>query len=290
LIATRLRYRSVRAVILNSAGAPELAEIAEPEGPDVLHVLACGLCGSDVEKLGRAREGTVLGHEVVAEADGKRVALVHHQPCGECERCLAGHESTCEKFGAATIQPGGFAERVAALGGWVDVPDDVDDALGSYAEPLACVLRGAERVPRGEVLVLGGGFVGRLLEAVLRQRGDTVYVRDTDPARSGPEPPGRVGALVVCAPRAGRDAVEAVEPGGSILVFADAGELDSAEIYRREITVAGSRSATRRHLKEAVVLLPRLDLPEPLVLPLERFDEGLAAYRSREALKVVFRP
>ena len=126
-------------------------------------VLACGLCGSDVEKIGSAPEGTVLGHEVVAEADGKRVALVHHQPCGACERCRAGHESTCAEFGAATIQPGGFAERVAALGGWVELPDDVDDVLGSYAEPLACVLRGAERVPPGEVLVLGGGFVGATL-------------------------------------------------------------------------------------------------------------------------------
>ena len=54
--------------------------------------------------------------------------------------------------------------------------------------------------------------------------------------------------------------------------------------------MTGSRSATRRHMEEAVALLPELDLPEPLVLPLERFDEGLAAYRNREALKVVFRP
>ena len=281
----------MRAVVLNSEGAPEQVEIAEPEGPDVLSVLACGLCGSDVEKIGRAGEGTVLGHEVIAEADGKRVALVHHQPCGECERCLGGHESTCVEFGAPTIQPGGFAERVVALGGWVDLPDDVDDAIGSYAEPLACVLRGADRVPPGEVLVLGGGFVGRLFQAVLGRRGDTVYVRDTDPARSGPEPPGPVGTAVVCAPRAaGSDALEAVEPGGSILVFAEAGELDTREIYRREITVTGSRSATRAHMEEAVALLSALALPEPLVLPLERFDEGLAAYRNREALKVVFRP
>ena len=246
----------MRAVVLNSAGAPEQAEIAEPDGPDVLRVLACGLCGSDVEKIGRAAEGKVLGHEVVAEADGKRVALVHHQPCGECERCLGGHDSTCVEFGSPTIQPGGFAERV----------------------------------PEGEVLVLGGGFVGRLVEAVLAKRGDTVYVHDSDPARSGPEPPGPVGTAVVCAPRAGSDALERVEPGGSILVFAEAGELDTREIYRREIAVTGSRSATRRHTEEAVALLRELDLPEPLVLPLERFDEGLAAYRSREALKVVFRP
>ena len=277
-------------MVLNSAGLPEVGELAEPEGSYVLRVLACGLCGSDVEKIGRAPQRTVLGHEVVAEADGKRVALVHHEPCGECERCRAGHESTCAEFAAATIEPGGFAERVSASGGWVELPDEVDEVLGSYAEPLACVLRGAERVPAGKVLVLGGGFVGRLFAAVLRRRGDTVYVRDQDPERSGPEPPGPVASVVVCAPGAGGEALAAVEPGGTALVFAEAGELDSAEIYRRELTITGSRSATRGHMEEAVALLPELDLPEALVLPLERFDEGLAAYRRREALKVVFRP
>ena len=280
----------MRAVVLNSSGYPEQAELAEPVGPDVLRVLACGLCGSDVEKIGGAPEGTVLGHEVVAEADGKRVALVHHQACGKCERCRAGHESTCAEFGAATIQPGGFAERVTAVGGWVELPDEVDDVLGSYVEPLACVLRGAERVPPGEVLVLGGGFVGQLFTADLRRRANTVYVRDPDPARNGPEPSEAVASVVVCARGAGTDALSAVEPGGSVLLFADAGALDSGEIYRREIAVTGSRSATHRHMEEAVGLLRELDLPHPLVLPLDRFDEGLAAYRKREALKVVFLP
>jgi hypothetical protein len=132
--------------------------------------------------------------------------------------------------------------------------------------------------------------VGQLFAAVLRRRGNHVYVRDRDPARSGAEPPGPVASVVVCAPGAGPDALAAVESGGFVLVFAEAGELDAAELYRREITVTGSRSATRGHMEEAVALLPELDLPDALVLPLERFDEGLAAYRNREAVKVVFRP
>jgi hypothetical protein len=40
----------------------------------------------------------------------------------------------------------------------------------------------------------------------------------------------------------------------------------------------------------AVQLLPDLDLPAPTVLPLERFDDGLALFRNGEALKVVFEP
>ena len=37
-------------------------------------------------------------------------------------------------------------------------------------------------------------------------------------------------------------------------------------------------------------LLHDLDVPEPVVLPLERFAEGLELFRRRDALKVVFTP
>ena len=43
-------------------------------------------------------------------------------------------------------------------------------------------------------------------------------------------------------------------------------------------------------MEEAATLLPELDVPDPTVLPLARFDEGLELYRSGEALKVVFTP
>jgi L-iditol 2-dehydrogenase len=281
----------VRAVVLDDAGQPALAEIGEPAGSgDLMAVQACGLCGSDVEKLGAAPAGTVLGHEVVARADdGRRLALVHHRPCGRCARCRAGHESTCEQFAASTIVPGGFAERVRAVDG-VGLPDVVDDVTGTFAEPLACVLRGAERVPRGRVLVVGHGFVGRLFAAVLRRRGDEVFVRDVDPDRDGAAPDGPVDAAVVCARGGAADALSALEPGGTLLVFASGGSLDMDVVYRSEVHVVGSRSATPAHLRQAVELLPALDPIETEVLPLERFAEGLERYRSGRALKVVFAP
>jgi L-iditol 2-dehydrogenase len=278
----------VRAVVLDADGAPQLAEIEAPDGS--VPVLACGLCGSDVEKLGsRSYAGAVLGHEVVVRDGERRLALVHHRPCGECARCRAGHESTCEQFGDATIVPGGFADRVRPSDG-VEIPDSLDDAYATMIEPLACVLRGASRVPRGRVLVVGNGFVGRLFRGVLERRGDDVFVVDADPTRVGRSPDGPVDAVVICARGAGAAALAAVEAGGFVLAFADAGPLDANEIYRRELTVVGSRSATPETMREAARLLPLLAVPEPTVLPLERFAEGLELFTSRRALKVVFRP
>jgi len=279
----------VRAVVVGAEGDAAVAEIPEPEGPGALvRMVACGLCGSDVEKLAPAHAGTVLGHEVVAELDGgRRVALVHHASCGECERCLAGHESTCERFAEPTIRPGGLAERLRA-DSWVELPADWPAWRGTFVEPLACVLRGASRLPRGRVLIVGNGFVGQLFGAVLARRGDDVFSVDSDPRRSGRAPDGPVDAAVLCGPGGTDTAIDAVAPGGTVLAFADAGSIPLADVYRRELTVVGARSAAPPYMPEAVALLHDLDVPEPAVLPLERFAEGLELYRRRDATKVVF--
>jgi len=281
----------MRAVVVGTDGEPALADVPEPDGPgETVRVVACGLCGSDVEKLHPSHAGAVLGHEVVAELDdGRRVALVHHASCGECERCLAGHESTCERFAAPTITPGGFAERVRAQA-WVDVPAEWPDWKGTMVEPLACVLRGARRLPTGRVLIVGNGFVGRLFGAVLERRGDEVFAVDLDLRRSGRVPDGPVDAAVLCGAGGVETALEAVAPGGTVVVFADAGQIPAAEVYRRELTVVGTRSASPPAMAEAVALLHDLPVPEPTILPLARFAEGLELYRRRDALKVVFTP
>ena len=84
----------MRAIVLDAQGKPELRDVPEPDGAGLLvRVRACGLCGSDVEKLGRAPAGTVLGHEIAGELEnGDRVTVVSHVPCGTCERCLGGHQ------------------------------------------------------------------------------------------------------------------------------------------------------------------------------------------------------
>lgn len=291
----------MRAVVLDADGQPALGELPEPRGPgELVRVRACGLCGTDVQKIGRQPAGTVLGHEVVGElADGRRVALVHHLPCGECDRCRAGHESTCGQFRRATIEPGGFAE-VARARDWIEIPTPVDDVVGTFAEPLACVLRGAELVPRGRVLVVGCGFVGLLWVQVLARRGDEVIVADPLGERvklaqslGARRQNGPVAAAVLCAHAGVDEALAALEPGGTLLVFAadfDPLPIDLERVLRGELRIVGSCSATPRHMLAAVNLLPTLESPPTVVLPLERFEEGLDLYRRHEAVKVVFTP
>jgi L-iditol 2-dehydrogenase len=291
----------MRAVVLDGAGQPALADAPEPDGAgELVSVRACGLCGTDVQKLGRAAAGTVLGHEVVAEdSAGRRVALVHHLPCGECARCLSGHETTCERFPEPTIVPGGFAERTRAAAA-LPLPDSVDDATGTFAEPLACVLRALERVPRGRVLVVGCGFAGLLFVQALVRRGDDALAADPLASRLdlalgyGAEPAdGPVDAAVLCAHAGLNEAVSALEPGGTLLLFSWLAEplpLDFERVLRRELTVVGSCSATPAAMREAIAVLPDLDPIRTVTLPLERFAEGLELYRSHEAVKVVFTP
>jgi L-iditol 2-dehydrogenase len=289
----------MRAVVLDESGLPELADLPEPHGAGLLvKVHACGLCGSDVEKLGRAPAGTVLGHEVAGELEnGDRVTVVHHVPCGTCERCRAGHQSTCGEFRANRIDPGGFAELLRASH-CVPLPESLGDLDGVWVEPLACILRAADRVPRGRTLVVGAGAIGLLWTQVLLRRGNEVVVLEPRRdrleralalgAHNDDDP---VGAAVLTAHGGINDALLRLEPGGTLVLFAASdGETPTAldAIYRKELSVVGSRSATPGYFRDAIDLLPRLALPPTTTLPLDRFIEGVELYRRGDALKVVF--
>jgi threonine dehydrogenase-like Zn-dependent dehydrogenase len=292
----------VRAVVLDEDGLPELADLPDPAGPGLLvRVLGCGLCGTDVDKLGRAAAGSVLGHEVAGVLEnGARVTVMHRVPCGTCERCLAGHQSTCGEFRELRIAPGGFAEQLRATH-CVPLPDTLEELDGVWVEPLACVLRAADSVPRGRVLVVGCGAVGQLWIQVLRRRGDDVVALELREDRRAQahllgaelDDDDPVDAAVVTAHGGMNEALHRLEPGGTLLVFA-APEQDVPvaldAVYRKELHVVGSRSASPAYFRAAVDLLPTLVLPQVTTMPLERFLEGVELYRTGDALKVVFTP
>ena len=138
-----------------------------------------------------------------------------------------------------------------------------------WVEPLACVLRAAELVPRGRVLVVGCGAIGRLWIQVLVRRGDSVVGdrparRPAGGERASSAPScddDPVDAAVLTAPAGVNDALARLEPGGTLLVFAaPAGAVPTSldAVYRKELRVVGSRSATPASLPAAIELLPSL--------------------------------
>jgi threonine dehydrogenase-like Zn-dependent dehydrogenase len=197
------------------------------------------------------------------------------------------------------ISPGGFAERLRASH-YVPLPDSFGELDGIWVEPLACVLRAAELIPRGRVLVVGCGAIGRLWVQVLSSRGDAVVAIDPRPDRLatardlGAEvDDAPVAAAVLTAPAGLDEALGRLEPGGTLLVFAaPEGRVPTSldTVYRNELEVVGSRSATPAHFRLAIDVLSSLVLPPVTTLPLDRFREGVEMYRRGDALKVVFTP
>ena len=235
-------------------------------GELLVRVEASGICGSDVMEWYRITKAPlVLGHEVAGTvvkvgdgverySEGDRMVVTHHVPCNACRYCLSGHHTVCDTLRLTSFDPGGFAEylRVPAINvdrGVFPLPDGVSFEEASFAEPLACVLRGQRRAnvqPGQSVIVLGSGLAGLLhinlaralgagrivatdmtdyrMEAALRFGADAAFSANEDvPARLREVNDGRLADLViVCtgAPPALLQALQSVERGGTVLFFA----------------------------------------------------------------------
>ena len=202
----------MKSVVLKSrAGeeglSPELTEMEVPvpgRGEIVVRMEACGLCGTDLEKMRGEYTASmpVLGHEpagVVAEVGegvtsfkrGDRVFPHHHVPCYECYICRAGDDTMCDMYRRSNIHPGGFSDyfRVPewnlARGGVLTLPNEVTFEEGALVEPAACCLRGIRKHAKsGEtVLVVGAGPVGLMHALLLLPMEIKVVISDISRAR-----------------------------------------------------------------------------------------------------------
>ncbi len=164
----------------------------------IIKVLGCGLCGSDIVKIrtGKAKNGDVLGHEVVGEIVeinsktnfdiGDKVALGHHVPCFNCGYCWGGNYSMCKHFKETNIIPGGFAEYIYVseehlMNTVFNVNLGLSDIEASFLEPLGCCVRAIKRAnikDNSAVLVVGLGTIGILMGQGLKAFGNNVYGSD----------------------------------------------------------------------------------------------------------------
>jgi L-iditol 2-dehydrogenase len=244
------------------------------------------------------------------------VAIHHHAPCGECRRCLHGHETLCERFRSTGLDPGGFAEFVRIPPELVDelLPlDGLDPVAATLTEPLGCALRAQERagIRAGDsLLVVGAGCSGLLQVAAAHARGvEAVWVREPDPERlaraeawgataHGNEP---VDVAVVCTENADAiaAAARALAPGGTLCLYAppEPGVLLGIEgwtVFAGELRVTASWSAGPVDMRAALALLQRGAIPVDELITrrfgLEETGAALAAQHEGRALKAVVVP
>lgn len=177
-----------------------------PEGGAVFNMLACGLCGTDVDKIKQLKVGAVLGHEFVGELAqlspqarqefphlkiGQRYAIAHHIPCGQCYYCDHDSPSMCRQFKATNFDPGGFAQAIAVSGLHLahttfELKPATPTEAGCLIEPLACCLRAVDRLDTrtgNSTLVVGLGSFGVLTALSANYRGHKVVGFDINATR-----------------------------------------------------------------------------------------------------------
>ncbi|AWR94284.1 zinc-dependent dehydrogenase [Acidianus brierleyi] len=196
----------MKAIVLEN-GNPLLKEVPIPklqEGDVLVKMKACGLCGTDVEKICGQYTASqpILGHEpagIIQESTvewlkpGDRVFAHHHVPCYECYYCKKGSPTMCPYYRKTNLDPGGFAEyfRVPAWnvkrGGILKLPDNVTFDEGAFIEPLATVIRAQRRVFIDKddfILVVGAGPMGLLHVMAAKVNGaGKVFVSDVSEFR-----------------------------------------------------------------------------------------------------------
>lgn len=265
----------------------------------LVKVLGCGLCGSDIVKLTqhRAKQGTVLGHEIVAfitdiNSDtnfkvGDTIITSHHIPCGKCEYCKNGNVSMCRHFKETNIFPGGFSEYVFVSEehlrnvAYLKPKNLTNDEVAFY-EPLGCCIRAVKRAglrQNSTALVVGLGSIGILMAQALKAFGINVIGCDLITSRVELLKNLGIEAFKVTemcdsikadgvfmtsgSDKAIPTALKYVRDGGKILVFSSTPQnfgYANNEIYYRELTVLGSYSPSPADLKDSFELLKNKDV------------------------------
>jgi L-iditol 2-dehydrogenase len=278
-----------------------------------------------------------VGKAVSGFQPGDRVVVFHHIPCGQCFYCRHKTFAQCETYKkvgcTAGFEPsgGGFAEYVRVMDwivgqGTVRIPDGVSFEQACFVEPVNTCMKGIDRLelsPGESVLVIGQGPIGIILSTLAKRAGATVITSDLYPERltisasfglqnmidaSGTDTLSAVRGLtegrgadaaILAVGGNGliRTAMDAVRPGGRVLLFAQTarGEtnVDPAAICVDEKTLLGSYSASVELQQESVrfVMGREMDL-EKLIshrFPLSSSVEALnlAAHPQANSMKIV---
>jgi len=183
----------MKAAVVKGNSSIEIKNIEKQSlGPgDILVKMgACGICGSDVEKvfgkygqpsmrLGHEPAGTIMevGSEISNFSVGDRVFTHHHVACysDDCHECNHGNETMCKKYYESNLEPCGLADEYIVPewnvkhGGVLKIPDSMSFEDAAMIEPLACCIRAWNKFTHknnDSIAILGIGPTG-IMHALL---------------------------------------------------------------------------------------------------------------------------
>lgn len=166
----------------------ELRDIPQPRRANeaLIKIRRAGICSTDLELVrGYYPYTGVIGHEFVGEVIestddswiGQRVVGEINAVCNECEQCLNGRPTHCERRTVLGIvnRDGTFAEYTTLpVTNLHRVPDTVPNEMAVFTEPLAAALEIQDQVqikPTDRVLLVGAGRLGQLIAQTLALTG-----------------------------------------------------------------------------------------------------------------------
>jgi L-iditol 2-dehydrogenase len=177
----------MKTAFVKEASTISVEETDQPvlgSGDILVQMHACGICGSDVEKvfgqygkpsmkLGHEPAGIVLdvGSNVNDFTKGDRVFTHHHVPCYSCHQCKHGNETMCKKYSETNLSPCGLSEEYVvpewnvSHGGVLKLPDSMTFQEAAMIEPLACCVRAWSKFPYQEgdsAAIFGVGPTGMM--------------------------------------------------------------------------------------------------------------------------------
>jgi len=200
----------MKAVFVKARNRVSVEDISVPDlasaGDILVKMRACGLCGSDLEKIygEYSMSSSRLGHEPAGEvvavgesvkgfACGDRVFVHHHVACYSCHYCLHGDYTMCPAYQTSNISPCGMAEHFlvpewnVSRGGLIKLPYKVSFGEASLIEPLACCVRAWKKFSfqqGDDVVILGAGPTGIMHMLLARAFGaGKIFVIDVNDFR-----------------------------------------------------------------------------------------------------------
>lgn len=318
----------MQAIVLNESFELGIRAVNDPDpghGEVLVQPSVVGVCGSDIHGvLSRSPRRTpplIMGHEIAGIAVavgpdtddsivGQRVAVNPQLPCRDCVDCRAGREHLCLRRGLiGGTQGGGLAELVTVpLANCHVLPEQLQDDRAALIEPFATCVHAINLATSSlpdEVLVLGGGAVGRLMAELLGSLpGSRIFVSEPDESRRGlvrratsvvpDEVPdlvstvtgGRGFGLIVDAVGAGatrRQSIDALSSGGTALwIGMDAHDcnIDGFALVTREQRVLGSFAYTDQEFATAMRILADSDIGAVDVAEALNLTDALSAFNQ----------